>query len=93
MEFTRNDIFTIAKEPYDLGGDKSNSKIDYLKWVEFIDNHPEEFIWNENTDAGKETLANIDKVPERFKERILTSLNKGACYKEYDNKKNITILT
>ncbi len=29
MRFSKNDIFTIVKEPYDLVGDKSNSKIDY----------------------------------------------------------------
>ncbi|MCX2682126.1 hypothetical protein OOZ15_19425 [Galbibacter sp. EGI 63066] len=87
MKLKRNDIFTIAKEPYDLGGDKSNSKIEYLKWVEFIDNHPEEFIWKENTKNGKELLANIDKVPDSFKERVLASLNKGACYREFDKKK------
>lgn len=87
MKFTRNDIFAIAKEPYELGEYNSNSKIEYLKWVDFIDNHPEEFIWNENTNSGRETLANIDKVPDNFKERVLISLNKGACYKEYDHKK------
>lgn len=94
MKLARNDIFAIAKEPYDLGGDKSNSKVEYLEWVKFIDSHPEEFIWNEDTEAGKETLANIDKVPENFKERVRASLNKGACYKEYDLKKgyyNISI--
>jgi hypothetical protein len=84
MSFTRNNIFAIAKEKYNLGGDKSNSKINYEKWVQFIDDHSEEFIWNENTKTGKETLANIESVPESFKERVLISLNKGACYKEYD---------
>ncbi|SDD34458.1 hypothetical protein [Williamwhitmania taraxaci] len=87
MKFTRNDIFAIAKVPYNLGGDKSNSNIEYLKWVDFIDTHSDHFIWKENTKEGVETLTNIDKVPESFKERVLDSLNKSACYKEFDVKK------
>lgn len=43
MKFTRNDIFTIAKKPYELGGDKSNRKVEYSEWVNFINNHSEEF--------------------------------------------------
>lgn len=87
MKFARNDIFAIAKAPYELGGEKSNIKIEYAKWVEFIDSHPNEFIWKENTIDGIKTLANIDKIPESFKERVLASLNKGACYKEFDENK------
>jgi len=26
-------------------------------------------------------------VPETFRERVMNSLNKGSCYKEYDEKK------
>ncbi len=87
MNFTRNDIFAIAKAPYILGGDKNNSNIEYLKWVDFINEHSKDFIWKENTKDGIETLTNINKVPESFKERVLASLNKSVCYKEFNVKK------
>lgn len=87
MKFTRTDIFAIAKAPYELAGDKSNRNIDYLRWVEFIDNHPKDFIWYEKTKSGIEVLTNIDKVPNEFKERVLIGLNKCSCFKEFDNRK------
>lgn len=87
MKFKRDDIFSIAKTPYTLGGDKSKSNIEYLKWIDFIDSHFEDFTWKENTKSGIETLENMDKVPDSFKQRVLASLNKSACYKEFDVKK------
>lgn len=87
MKFTRNDIFAIAKDTYKLAGDKSDSNINYSKWVEFIDAHPEDFIWYEDTKDGIEVLNNIEKVPEAFKERVMKGLNKCSCFKEFDSKK------
>lgn len=87
MKFTRNDIFAIAKKKYALGGDKSNCDIQYSKWVDFIDSHPEDFIWYENTKDGIEILQNINKVPENFRNRTLKGLNKYSCFKEFDVKK------
>lgn len=76
------DVFTVPKP------------LEYKKWVDFIDNHRSEFIWNENTKDGIEILNAIDSVPENFKDRVLASLNKTNCYKEYSRKKgyyNISI--
>lgn len=87
MKFTRSDIFAIAKKTYDLGGDKSKSDIQYSKWVEFIDSHPNDFIWYENTKDGIEIFQNIDKVPDSFRNRTLKGLNKYSCFKEFDVKK------
>lgn len=87
MKFTENDIFSIAKEPYELGGDKSRSNINYAKWVNFIDSKPNDFIWYENTTDGLEVLQNIDKVPLNFRERTLKGLNRYSCFKEFDKKK------
>ena len=64
-----------------------NQPLEYDRWIEFVNIHHEQFIWNEDTKDGIETLDNIDKVPESFKERVLGSLNKVRCYKEYDEKK------
>lgn len=87
MKFRRDDLFAITKKPYKLIGDKSNGEIVYSKWVNFIDAHPEDFIWYENTKSGKYLLANIDEVPEDFKERVSKSLNKCSCLREFDVKK------
>jgi hypothetical protein len=34
--------------------------INYSKWVKYIDLHQDYFTWAENTEEGKEILANID---------------------------------
>jgi hypothetical protein len=87
MKLSRNDIFAIAKTPYKLIGDETDGYIDYFRWVDFIDLHSEDFIWKENTKSGMEILQNIENVPEKFRERVLISLKKSACYKEFDSKK------
>lgn len=87
MKFTRSDIFAIAKKPYNLIENESNGNVEYSKWVEFIDRHQDQFTWKENTSEGMATLSNIDKVPESFKQRVLTSLNKAACFKEFNTNK------
>lgn len=86
MKFNRNTQFYIAKNVMDSVFIK-NEPLEYQKWVDFVDNHQEHFIWKENTKSGIESLANIDQVPEGFKERMLASLNKGSCFKEFDIKK------
>jgi hypothetical protein len=86
MKFNRNTQFYIAKNIMDSVFTK-NQPLDYKKWIDFIDKNQDEFVWYENTKAGKETLANIDKVPDDFKERVITGLNKITCLKELDEKK------
>lgn len=86
MKFNRNTQFYIAKNVMDSVFTK-NQPLEYDRWVEFVDKHQDHFIWNENTKSGIETLANMDKIPDSFKERVLRSLNKGGCYKEFDVKK------
>lgn len=76
----RSDILTIAKRPYNLIGENTIDEIDYSKWVDFINSNSEYFIWYENTDAGKEALKTIDKVPDWAKERVSYSLNKKRAY-------------
>ena len=86
MKFNRNTQFYIAKNIMSSVFTK-NQPLEYDRWIEFVNIHHEQFIWNEDTKDGIETLDNIDKVPESFKERVLGSLNKVRCYKEYDEKK------
>jgi len=48
----------IAKNKVDFVNE-NNEQLDYLRWIDYIENHSEYFIWIENTVEGKETLANI----------------------------------
>jgi len=73
----------IAKNKVDFVNE-NNEQLDYLRWIDYIENHSEYFIWIENTVEGKETLANIDKVPESFRDRILDGHDKKACNAEFD---------
>jgi hypothetical protein len=65
----------------------NNEELDYFRWVEYIMQHSDYFIWKEDTKEGKQTLVNIDKVPENFRERVLRGLNKMGCNAEYNNLK------
>lgn len=88
MKLTKNTNFRIAKGLLDDVFTKT-APLDYDKWIEFIDNHSDYFIWNEDTEDGKKSLQNINNVPEYFKERVLESLNKGGCFAEFDKKRNL----
>lgn len=86
MKFSRSTHFWIAKKTMDSVFTK-NEPLDYTEWVNFIDRYQEQFIWYENTKEGIEAFANIDKVPNSFKERVISSLNRVRCFKEFDDKK------
>jgi len=86
MKFKKDTDFRIAKGTIDNVFTK-NEPLDYDKWVEFVDQNKDQFLWKEETEQGKQNLKNIDQVPESFRERVLASLNKGACFKEFDEKK------
>lgn len=86
MKFNKNTHFYIAKNIMDSVF-AQNQPMEYERWVDFIEKHKEEFIWKENTEDGKKSLQNINNVPEDFRDRILASLNKVVCFKEFDNYK------
>jgi hypothetical protein len=86
LELNRDADFRIAKNTIDTVFTK-NEPLDYKKWVDFIDVHQEQFIWREKTKDGIDALNNIDNVPESFRERVMNSLKKGSCYKEFDEEK------
>lgn len=88
MKFTKRSRFKIAKNKIP----KANTilePLDYESWVKFIDNNQDFFIWKENTEEGKKTLKNINEISEDFRERVLASLNKGACSAEFNTKKDV----
>lgn len=76
----------IAKNPFDYSRDIVED-LNYKKWVEYVNEQSDYFTWREMTVEGIETLANIEKVPESFRERVLLGHNKVVCYAEYDPKK------
>ena len=88
MKLTKNTNFRIAKGLLDDVFTKTEP-LDYQLWTQFVDNHLDYFIWNEDTEEGKKSLQNIDNVPDSFKDRVLASLNKGGCYAEFDKKRNL----
>lgn len=76
----------IAKEKFDYIGNVKQ-KLPQAKWAEFVDRNSDYYIWIENTDEGKNTLANIDKIPVDFREGILKGHNKSKAYAEFNPKK------
>lgn len=86
MKFNRSTHFYIGTNIMDSVFTKTQP-LDYVKWVDFVEKNQIDFIWYEKTKTGLEAAANIDKVPEDFKERVFASLNKVRCFKEFDEKK------
>lgn len=77
---------SIAKEKFRWSSEVKQ-KLSYQKWIDFIESHKEYFIWQEDTEEGKNTLANLHEVPESFKEGILKGHNKSRAFAEFNNKK------
>lgn len=78
----------ISKEKFDYILNVKN-KIEYEKWVWYVDNNKKYFTWYENTQRGIEAKSKIDEVPEDFRDDVLTSLNKKKAYAEFNNKKGL----
>lgn len=76
----------IAKEKFE-NISKDSNQLEYNKWVEFIDNNNDYFIWVENTESGKDTLANLDRIPKSFVEGIVNSYTKKKAYAEFNSEK------
>jgi len=84
MQLNNNSNITIAKSVVPTANTVLET-LDYHKWVAFIEQHKELFLWNEHTENGKECLRNIKNVPDNFRKRVLASLNKKVCFSEYNN--------
>lgn len=86
MKLKRGSNIKIAKNKMP----KANTALeplDYKKWIEFVENNQDVLIWHEDTSEGKQIMKDIDSVPENFKERVLSSLNKVSCYADFNEKK------
>lgn len=80
MKIGRSDIIKIATSKYKLLGEQPIKKIDYNKWVKFIEAHKDYFVWYEDTPDGIDAKQNIDKVPDWAREGTLKRLNKLCAY-------------
>lgn len=71
IKVNRNSFIKINKE---------EENIDYQKWIIFIENHKNYFVWYEDTDNGKKVMERIDEFSDRIREGILYKLNKTNVY-------------
>lgn len=76
---------TIAKEKYKWSHQVQN-KLDYDKWVEFIEKNKDYFTWDEDTPDGIHLRQNLDKVPEWAREGISNSAKVKALAELNTNK-------
>lgn len=84
MKFNKLNKFYISKKILSAG--VNDGKLDYEKWTNFIDTTSHGFIWKEKTEEGQILLRDIGQIPEDFRARVLGSLNKILCFKDYNNK-------
>lgn len=88
MDFKKLRDLDIAKNKFNFSTEISEELI-YVDWVGYIESHSDYFTWREKTKEGEETLSNINKVPESFREGVLLGLNKIIAYAEFNQKKNL----
>ncbi|GIM53310.1 hypothetical protein [Capnocytophaga cynodegmi] len=63
LKVGRNSFIKIKKE---------EENIDYQKWIIFIENHKNYFIWYEYTDEGKKVAERLDEFSDRIKGRYIS---------------------
>ena len=77
----------IVKEKNDFS-EKNTNRVDYQKWVEFVEKNKETYMWFEDTQKGENILKNIDSIPNDFRDSFLSLFNHTSCFYNYNNKKN-----
>nr|WP_311521604.1 hypothetical protein [uncultured Porphyromonas sp.] len=59
---------------------KTSGTISYRKWVDYIEQNREYFIWYENTTKGQTIQKKVDEFSEDIRPAILYMLNKSNVY-------------
>jgi hypothetical protein len=77
---------SIAKETFE-NISKIKCKLEYEKWVDYINKNLDYFTWYEDTKDGKNLKKNLHEVPESFLDKIVNSLSKTKVLAEYNEKK------
>ena len=88
IKIGRSDTLYIAQSKFRVTLEDPIGNFDYDKWVAFIENHKDYFIWYEDTKDGVYRKNNMDKVPDWAREGILYSLNKTHAYSTSKMTKN-----
>jgi len=88
MKLNHHSNIRIAKCKI-LNANSELESLDYQKWQNFVDNHKNYFIWNEDTAEGKITLKKINDFSERIRNKILATLNKGICFSKFNKVTNL----
>lgn len=79
LKVGRNSFIKIKKE---------EENIDYKKWIIFIENHKNYFVWYEDTDDGKKVAERLDEFSDRIRGGVLYKLNKTNVYSTKELSKN-----
>lgn len=79
MKIGKSDNIKIISKEFNLQS-KSLKKIDYDKWIEFIESNKAYFVWYENTEEGIKLSKSINEVPDWAKDGVLYRLNKSIAY-------------
>lgn len=77
----------IDKKRFSFIGSVEGS-IDYQKWVKYIDDKSDIFIWYENTKSGQEILKKIDTIPDDIRNTFTSLLNRVRCFAKFNVKKD-----
>jgi len=79
MKITKSD-FVFLTDGKHRRCDLPHGSISRERWIKYIESHKDIFMWYEDTPEGKETIRNLNDVPEWAKERVLYSLDKASAY-------------
>lgn len=82
----------IAKEKFDSLSSVVN-RIEHAKFVECIEDRPNYFSWIEDTVEGRKTLAAIDQIPEKFRQKVLRTHSKNKALADYDATKGFHLIS
>lgn len=84
--------FVIARAFFNPAAtDIEVEKIDPQDWETYIDSHPDEFTWMEDTSPGKNRRLHIDSIPQLLKNRVRNTYGKKLAFAEPDENESFNI--
>ncbi|CCY12145.1 uncharacterized protein BN460_00270 [Porphyromonas sp. CAG:1061] len=79
-EIKRGDIIEIVGAKYVFPKERPIGCLEYNKWLEFIKDNKDLFVWYEDTEDGVYRKNNLDEVPQWALKTVLDSLNRTIVY-------------
>ena len=80
MKISRSDILHITKSEFSSRLEEPIGNINYDRWVKFIEEHKDCFIWYKDTEDGICIKDNIENIPDWARVGMLHQLNKTCAY-------------